>query len=74
MDLDLSKNTWFLGIGDDAAALQIPDDRLLLTTTDMLMEGVHFTIPPATALQVGHKAMGVNLSDIAAMAGEPLAE
>ncbi len=60
-----------IGIGDDTAGWRITEDSLLLTTVDMLMEGVHFTIPPASAFQVGYKVMGVNLSDIAAMAGRP---
>jgi thiamine-monophosphate kinase len=39
----------------------------------MLMEGVDFTIPPATPRQIGWKSLAVNLSDIAAMAGRPVA-
>src|SRR5437868_4064648 len=39
----------------------------------MLMEGVDFTIPPATPQQIGWKSLAVNLSDIAAMAGQPVA-
>ena len=58
-----------LGIGDDAAALRFVGDRELLVATDMLMEGVHFTFPPATPQLAGRKALAVNLSDIAAMAG-----
>jgi thiamine-monophosphate kinase len=60
-----------LGIGDDAACLQCPNDRETLVAVDMLMEGVHFTFPPATARLAGRKALAVNLSDIAAMAGRP---
>ena len=62
-----------LGIGDDAAALRVAGDRELLIATDMLMEGVHFTFPPATPQLVGRKALAVNLSDIAAMAGRATA-
>lgn len=59
-----------VGIGDDAAVLSdFPPQTLV--TTDMLMEGVHFLIPPATPQQVGYKALAVNLSDIAAMGGTP---
>lgn len=59
-----------LGIGDDAAVVRhLPNAALL--AADILLEGVHFKIPPATPQQVGHKAMAVNLSDIAAMAGTP---
>ena len=62
-----------LGIGDDAACLHPAADRETLVAVDMLMEGVHFTFPPATAALAGRKALAVNLSDIAAMAGRPTA-
>ncbi|MCP5144698.1 MAG: thiamine-phosphate kinase [Gammaproteobacteria bacterium] len=56
------------GIGDDAAVLQIEPDEQLLCAVDTLVEGVHF--PHAMpARQVGHRALAVNLSDIAAMGG-----
>ena len=45
----------------------------MLVAIDMLMEGVHFTFPPATPQLAGRKALAVNLSDIAAMAGRPTA-
>jgi thiamine-monophosphate kinase len=62
-----------VGIGDDAAVLDwsaLPD---CLVTVDMLMEGVDFTLDTATPEQIGRKALAVNLSDIAAMAGRPVA-
>ncbi len=59
-----------VGIGDDAAVVRSLSESALLAT-DLLLEGVHFEIPPATPRQVGCKAMAVNLSDIAAMAGKP---
>ena len=62
-----------LGIGDDTAVWQPTASGQILMTADMLLEGVHFTIPPATPAEVGRKALAVNLSDIAAMAGIPLA-
>jgi len=62
-----------LGIGDDAACLKFSQDRATLVAIDMLMEGVHFTFPPATPALAGRKALAVNLSDIAAMAGRPTA-
>lgn len=61
-----------VGIGDDTAVLA-PIVGELLVTVDMLLEGVHFDLSRATPFDVGGKAMRVNLSDIAAMAGEPLA-
>ena len=62
-----------VGIGDDCAVLQTEPGTELLVTTDMLMEGRHFDLGTATAAEVGFKALGVNLSDIAAMAGRPIA-
>ncbi|MEA1891022.1 MAG: thiamine-phosphate kinase [Pseudomonadota bacterium] len=57
-----------LGIGDDAAVLKPAQGEELLFTTDTLIQGVHF--PEQTAPEaIGHKALAVNLSDIAAMAG-----
>jgi thiamine-monophosphate kinase len=58
-------------IGDDAAAFTSDPDRLTLLTTDMLVEGVHFLRPAISGLDLGHKALAVNLSDIAAMGGTP---
>lgn len=62
-----------VGIGDDCAVLDLPPGCQLLATTDMLMDGRHFRLNVDGAEAVGYKAMGVNLSDIAAMAGVPLA-
>lgn len=62
-----------VGIGDDAAVVTFPPPGDCLVTVDMLMEGVDFLIPPATGQQVGRKSLAVNLSDIAAMAGRPVA-
>lgn len=60
-----------IGIGDDAAAVTIESGRPAVVTSDMLLEGVHFEIPPATAREVGRKSINVNLSDLAAMAATP---
>lgn len=59
-----------LGIGDDTAIVEPLKGQGLLAA-DMLLEGVHFEFSTATPYQVGRKAMGVNLSDVAAMAGQP---
>ncbi|HSR64954.1 MAG TPA: thiamine-phosphate kinase [Xanthomonadaceae bacterium] len=59
-----------LGIGDDAALLRVPRDRLLVVATDTLNADVHFpedTLPDA----LGWKALAVNLSDLAAMGATP---
>ena len=60
-----------IGPGDDAALLRCPPGEELLITTDTLNEGVHF--PAATpADSIGHRALAVSLSDLAAMAARPL--
>lgn len=61
-----------VGIGDDCAVWQ-PTGAPLLFTTDVLMEDVDFRVAETTPQLIGRKAMAVNLSDIAAMAGRPLA-
>ena len=58
------------GIGDDAAVIDAGGD-LLLVTTDMLIERVHFLRGTISYRQLGYKALAVNLSDIAAMGGVP---
>jgi thiamine-monophosphate kinase len=62
-----------IGPGDDTAALAWPAASTCLVTTDMLLEGSCFLLAEAGPRRVGRKAMAVNLSDIAAMAGRPLA-
>ncbi len=59
-----------LGIGDDAAICNVPPDQQLVITVDTLVAGVHFPLdtPPA---DLGHKALAVNLSDLAAMGAKP---
>lgn len=58
--------------GDDAAVLRPPAQRRTVVTVDMLMEGVDFVLGPDCPPQaVGHKALAVNLSDLAAMAARP---
>ncbi|MBF0310910.1 MAG: thiamine-phosphate kinase [Magnetococcales bacterium] len=58
------------GIGDDAAVLAVPRTQHLLVTTDALLEGSHFLRDDDPYL-LGQKALRVNLSDIAAMGGQP---
>jgi thiamine-monophosphate kinase len=62
-----------IGPGDDTAAFRPTPGRSLLVTTDMLLEGSCFLLEQAGPRRVGRKAMAVNLSDIAAMAGVPTA-
>jgi thiamine-monophosphate kinase len=60
-----------LGVGDDCALLQPTPGRQLAVSSDMLVEGRHFlsTVPPQA---LGHKALAVNLSDLAACGAQPL--
>ncbi len=61
-----------LGIGDDAALLDIPAGMQLAVSVDTLVSGVHF--PKDTApYDIGYKALAVSLSDMAAMGAEPIA-
>ena len=62
-----------LGIGDDAAIVEGTRGDHWLVAADMLLEGRHFEVSSATPRQIGRKALAVNLSDIAAMAGRPVA-
>ena len=58
------------GIGDDAALLRVPADSELVVCMDTLVAGIHF--PGSTpAAAIGHKALAVNLSDLAAMGATP---
>jgi thiamine-monophosphate kinase len=60
-----------VNIGDDAAVIRSSPDRLLIFTTDTLVERIHFDLSYFTFEEVGWKAMVANLSDIAAMGGLP---
>jgi thiamine-monophosphate kinase len=60
-----------VGIGDDAAVISPTAGTLTLTTTDMLVEGVHFDLSLCDPTTLGRKSLSVNLSDIAAMGGVP---
>ncbi len=60
-----------LGVGDDCALLAPPPGETLAISTDMLVEGRHF-FAGADPEALGHKALAVNLSDLAAMGARPL--
>jgi len=65
------KNQVLLGIGDDCALLQPDPAQSLAITSDMLVEGRHF-FANANPEWLGHKALAVNLSDLAAMGAKPV--
>jgi thiamine-monophosphate kinase len=60
-----------LGIGDDCALIAPAPGEMLAISTDMLVEGRHF-FPDIDPHALGHKALAVNLSDLAAMGAQPL--
>jgi thiamine-monophosphate kinase len=68
----LSKDKRVLvNVGDDAAVIRSSPDKLLIFTTDTMVERVHFDLRYCTFEEIGWKAMTANLSDIAAMGGLP---
>jgi len=66
----VKESSILLSIGDDAAAITFKHP-IVLATTDMLIEGVHFDLAYTTFFQLGYKTLAVNISDIAAMGGQP---
>jgi thiamine-monophosphate kinase len=62
-----------LGIGDDAALVEFPAPGQCLLTVDTLTDGVDFRLAEVSPQRIGRKALAVNLSDLAAMAGVPRA-
>lgn len=64
--------TAVLGVGDDCALLQPQHGMQLAVSSDMLVQGRHF-LSTTPAADVGHKALAVNLSDLAACGAKPLA-
>lgn len=61
-----------IGVGDDCALLAVPPGEQLAVSTDMLVEGRHF-LPTVSPQRLGHKALAVNLSDLAACGATPMA-
>ena len=59
-------------IGDDGAILKTTPNKSLVVTTDVLVDGVHFSDRTTTAFDVGWRATAANLSDLAAMGATPL--
>lgn len=59
------------GIGDDAALLKHPPDKILVATTDMMIENIHFMVSGDNGREIGYRVMAANVSDIASMGGIP---
>src|ERR1700735_1119160 len=59
-----------LGVGDDGAILECPPGSQLIAAIDSLVEAVHFP-EGSSARSIGHRALAVNLSDLAAMGAQP---
>lgn len=59
------------GVGDDASVTRISESEVMLTSTDMLVEGIHFDLAYVPLKHLGYKAAVVNFSDIYAMNGRP---
>lgn len=69
-DCGARRDDVLLGVGDDGAVLGVPNDRQLVAALDTLVDGVHFPRGCAPT-SVGHRALAVNLSDLAAMGATP---
>ena len=67
----LLSNGFFVGVGDDASVFKLENNPPIVVTSDILVEGVHFSsnIKPAS---LGNRVLAVNLSDLAAMGANPL--
>jgi len=67
---EIRNESTIIGIGDDAAALKY-NDKIVLVSTDAMVEGVHFDMTYTPLKHLGHKACVINFSDIYAMNGTP---
>ena len=69
---DVDRQGWE-AIGDDCTVLPIGGGEVIVMTTDMLQEDVHFLRSATSARELGRKSLAVNLSDVAAMGVRPVA-
>ena len=69
-DTGISQPSTVLSQGDDAAVIEVPTGHQLVMSIDTLIAGVHFPVT-STPADIAHKALAVNLSDLAAMAATP---
>lgn len=70
-EFPLKNESSVLGVGDDAAVLDFGNDKEILVTTDLLLEGIHFDVRYVPLKHLGYKSAIVNFSDIYAMGGTP---
>ena len=70
-DIKLENVETQYGIGDDCAILRFPQEKDVLVTTDMLLEGIHFDLTYMPLKHLGYKSAMVNFSDVYAMGGVP---
>ena len=68
--IEIKNNSTIKGVGDDAAILSY-EDKQVLVTTDLLLEGIHFDLTYVPLKHLGYKSAVVNFSDIYAMNGQP---
>src|SRR4030095_10577583 len=66
-----TQSSLVLGIGDDAAVIRTASDKETVISTDLLVEEIDFQRTTAPPFLLGHKALAVSLSDIAAMGARP---
>ena len=70
-DLGKKNAETLYGVGDDCAVLRYSEEKDLLVTTDLLMEGIHFDLTYMPLQHLGYKSAMVNFSDVYAMGGIP---
>lgn len=70
-DTIFNAETVKVGIGDDCAVYNAQEDMDQLITTDTMVDGVHFSMQFMRPYDIGYRLMSANISDIAAMGGEP---
>jgi len=69
-EVKLHNDSSRLGVGDDAALIDVGSEYMLLST-DMMVEGIHFDLRYMPLQHLGYKVISINVSDIAAMNGRP---
>lgn len=69
--IELKNHSTKKGVGDDCAVLEYPQEKDVLVTTDLLLEGVHFDLTYVPLKHLGYKSAMVNFSDVYAMGGMP---